>query len=158
MKKLLFVLTVIAVAATMTVGAYAYHGQGMRDGRGNTMSGMHHGMMNQDGMNMRGGMHGMMGGQQQSPCGNVCPYQTGANVAGQPGTALQMIAEDKAKVAAEEYLAKYLTGYAVEKIEKDAWRPLYIVTIKGANDVKQQMMIHGISGQVMHVSPMTVQQ
>lgn len=152
MKKLLFVLAVVAVAATMTVGAYAYHGQGMRDGRGNMMSGMH------DGMNMRGGMHGMMGGQQQSPCGNVCPYQTGTNVAGQPGIAPQMIAEDKAKAAAEEYLAKYLTGYAVEKIEKDSWRPLYIVTIKGANDVKQQMMIHGISGLIMHVSPVTVQQ
>ena len=53
-----------------------------------------------------------------------------------------------------EYVNKYLTGYTIDKVEKDNWRPLYFVTIKGANDVVQQLTIHGFSGQVMRVFPL----
>lgn len=81
--------------------------------------------------------------QQNCPC-----LANGAN-----GTAAALITEEKAKEAAQTYLDKYLTGYTIEKVEKDSWRPMYVVTIKGANDVQQTIMIQGFSGQIMHVFP-----
>jgi len=110
----------------MMDGGWGRHGGMMRGGRG--------------GMGMRGGK-----GQQNCPC-----LANGAN-----GTATELITEDKVKETAQTYIDKYLSGYAIEKVEKDAWRPMYLVTIKGANDAQQQMWIHGFSNQVMHVFPVT---
>ena len=88
----------------------------------------------------------MRGGKGQQ----YCPCMTNA-----AGTTPELITEDNAKEAAQAYLDKYLSGYTIEKVEKGAWRPMYFVTIKGANDAKQIMAIQGFSGQVMHVSPVT---
>lgn len=94
-------------------------------------------MYGQRGMGMRGGK-----GRQNCPCL--------AN-----GATAELITEEKAKEAAQTYIDKYLSGYAIEKVAKDNWRPMYLVTIKGANDVQQTMLIQGFSGQVMHVFPVT---
>ena len=67
-----------------------------------------------------------------------------------------MITEDKAKEVAQEYLNKYLSAYSIDKVEKDSWRPLYFVTIKGENDAAQTMVVHGFSGQVVNVFPQVV--
>ena len=68
-----------------------------------------------------------------------------------------MITEDKAKEVAETYVKQYLSGYTIDKIEKDNWRPLYFVTSKGENNAEQVMTIQGFSGQVMHVFPTTTE-
>ena len=65
--------------------------------------------------------------------------------------------EDKVKESAEAYIGKYLPGYTIEKIEKDQWRPMYSVMLKGENGVEQQMWIRGFDGQVMHVIPKTAE-
>ncbi|MCP4402471.1 MAG: hypothetical protein GY801_34830, partial [bacterium] len=65
----------------------------------------------------------------------------------------EMLSEDTVKETALEYLGKYLSGYSIDTVEKDAWRPLYVVTVKGENGAVQKMIVHGFSGQVMHVSP-----
>jgi hypothetical protein len=62
--------------------------------------------------------------------------------------------EEQIKEAADAYISQYLTGYTIDTIEKDSWRPMYFVTVKGPNDAVQQMAIHGLSGQVMHVYPL----
>ena len=64
-----------------------------------------------------------------------------------------MITEEKVTEVAGEFVAKYFPEYTVESIEKDDWRPLYFVTIKGANDAEQVMTVHGFSGQVMNIFP-----
>ena len=70
----------------------------------------------------------------------------------------ELITADKAKEVAQAYLDKYLTGYTIEKIEKDSWRPMYLAAIKSANGAEQVMWIHGFSAQVMHVFPKTTEQ
>jgi hypothetical protein len=77
------------------------------------------------------------------------------NTAGQPAAAPEMITEEKAKEAAEAYISQYLPGYAIDIIEKDSWRPVYIATITGENNAEMVMVIHGFGGQVMHVFPKT---
>jgi hypothetical protein len=162
MKKFGMIALVVAVVSALSVGAFAYY-------RGNQGQGRQPGqmMMQQGGMGGRGGMmqQGGMGGRgmmsrnmgQDCTCGmndgQQAPMMRGGRGQMNAPTTTEMITEDKAKAAAEEYLAKYLTGYTIEKIEKDEWRPMYFVTITGANDVKQMMAIHGYSGQVMHVFP-----
>ena len=137
--------TEAATDATKQAPMYGPRGMGMRDGMMDHEGwGRHGGMMRQGG---RGGMmmHGGKGQQQNCPC-----LANGAD-----GKAAELITEDKAKEAAQTYIDKYLSGYAIEKVEKDDWRPMYLITIKGANDVQQKMLIQGFSGQVMHVFPVT---
>lgn len=127
------VTTTPASTSTPTAQTPMYGHRGMR--------GAHHGMM------WQGKQGNMMRGARDQ---QNCPCLGNAN-----GTTAQLITEDKAKEAAQTYIDKYLSGYTIEKVEKDAWRPMYIVSIKGANDAQQQMMIQGFSGQVMHVFPVT---
>jgi len=65
---------------------------------------------------------------------------------------------NKAKEVAEAYVKQYLSSYTIDKIEKDNWRPLYVVTLKGENNAELQMLIHGFGGQVMHLLPKTIEQ
>lgn len=179
MKKTLVMIAVAALVVTISAGAYAQYenygrrGGWMRHGAQNPqmtpqqqggMYGPRGGMMsNQRGSMMAGRRGGMMAGPgyqgnvtpENCPCGRGYGWNTWKNQQG--ATAPQIATEEQAKAAAEEYVQKYLSGYTVETIEKDAWRPLYIVTIKGANDVEQQMLIHGFSAQVMHVFPKTAE-
>ena len=167
MKKSLIVITVVALVAVASIGADAYGGRGQ--GRGGYQQG---GMYGQ-----QGGMHGRQGGRWNvssgiCPCGNYGNANTarpggnmsgrqgnwnanrpGWNAPGQQGTVPEIISEEKAKEVADEYLKTYLSGYSIEKVEKDSWRPLYIVSLKGENDAEMQMLIHGFAGQVMHVYP-----
>ncbi|GAK56716.1 hypothetical protein U27_03679 [Candidatus Vecturithrix granuli] len=178
MKKTLVMIAVIVLVVTVSVGAYAHYensgrrGGWMRYGAQNpqmtpqqgSMYGPRGGMMHgQRGSMMTGPHGGMMAGPgyqgnvtpENCPCGRGYGWNTWKNQ--QATTAPQMVTEEQAKAAAEEYVQKYLSGYTVATIEKDAWRPLYLVTIKGANDVEQQMLIHGFGGQVMHVFPKTAE-
>lgn len=180
MKKTLVMIVVAVLVVTVSVGAYAqYENYGRRGG------GMRHGAQNpQMTPQQQGGMYGprggMMAGQRGSmmagprggmmmygpgyqenmtpencPCGRGYGWNTWKNQ--QAAAAPQMATEEQARTAAEEYIQKYLPGYTVDSLQKDAWRPLYVVTIKGANDVKQQMLIHGFGAQVMHVFPKTAE-
>lgn len=115
----------------------------------------------------RGGMRGGMRGQQfnsgTAPCGAICPYydSTAPNAQVQPGQtprASQMITEEKATEVANEFVAKYFSEYTVKNVEKDDWRPLYFVTIQGANDAEQVMTVHGFTGQVLNIFPKTVEE
>ena len=175
MKKFAVITIAVVLVGVMSVGAFAYYGG--RNGRGGMMYGGRGGMMYGDRDEMYGPRGGMMYGgpgrmqgrgpgsrwnatPENCPCGRYEYGNTsrpGWNRPGQPGTDVQMISEDKAKEVAETYLQKYLSGYTIDKIEKDNWRPMYFVTIKGENDALQQMLIHGFSGQVMHVFPLTAE-
>lgn len=153
MKKLVTIAIVVGVIGVLSVGAYAYYGHrgDMYGPRGGMMSGP-------------GWMQGRGPASRWNPSSDTCPcgaHGPGGwsrwNAPNQPGAtqqASQMITEAKAKEVAEEYVNKYLPSYTIDKIEKDSWRPLYFVTIKGANDVVQQLTIHGLAGQVMHVFPL----
>lgn len=132
MKKL---LTFSLIAATMFAISTTTYAQG----RG-AMHGQHGGMMKQ-------GRGMMMRGQNRQDC----PCLKGDATA-------ELITADKAKEVAQAYLDKYLTGYTIEKIEKDSWRPMYLAAIKSANGAEQVMWIHGFSAQVMHVFPKTTEQ
>ncbi len=149
MKKTMIIIAVVTFATVVGVGAYAHY-EGYNRGWG--MRGY---QQNQQGMyGGRGGMmRGRRGGKWNSaqtacPCGAYGPWAPA-----QSGTAAQMISEEKAKEVAQEYLAKYLSGYTIDKVEKDNWRPMYFVTITGENNAVQLMIIHGFGGQVMHVYP-----
>ena len=132
MKKL---LTFSLIAATMFAISTTTYAQG----RG-AMHGQHGGMMKQ-------GRGMMMRGQNRQDC----PCLKGDATA-------ELITADKAKEVAQAYLDKYLTGYTIEKIEKDNWRPMYFAAIKNANGAEQVMWIHGFSAQVMRVFPKTTEQ
>ena len=132
MKKL---LTFSLIAATMFAISTTTYAQG----RG-AMRGQHGGMMKQ-------GRGMMMRGQNRQDC----PCLKGDATA-------ELITADKAKEVAQAYLDKYLTGYTIEKIEKDNWRPMYFAAIKSANGAEQVMRIHGFSAQVMRVFPKTTEQ
>ena len=132
MKKL---LTFSLIAATMFAISTTTYAQG----RG-AMHGQHGGMMKQ-------GRGMMMRGQNRQDC----PCLKGDATA-------ELITADKAKEVAQAYLDKYLTGYTIEKIEKDNWRPMYFAAIKSANGAEQVMRIHGFSAQVMRVFPKTTEQ
>jgi len=106
----------------------------------------------------RGGMYGQQYNNGTAPCGGVCPYYDGTQAQpGQAPQATQMITEEKATEAANEFVAKFFPEYTVASVEKDSWRPLYFVTIKGANDAEQIMTIHGFTGQVMNIFPKIVE-
>ena len=124
-----------ATDTTKQAPMYGQRGMGMRGGMMN-----HEGWGKHGGMMRKGGRGGK--GRQNCPCL--------AN-----GATAELITEEKAKEAAQTYIDKYLSGYAIEKVAKDNWRPMYLVTIKGANDVQQTMLIQGFSDQVMHVFPVT---
>lgn len=145
---------------------------GMMQNQSNQMHGGRGGMMQNAPQNQQMPMHGGRGGMRGSKNapnqqfkgnaqrGAYCPCYDGANqnAPAQPGQrpqVSQMIAEDKVKEVAEEFVAKNFPEYSVASVEKDDWRPLYFVTIKGANDAEQVMTVHGFSGQVMHIFPKT---
>jgi hypothetical protein len=161
MKKLTVITIAVVFVGVMSVGAFAYHGGGygrMHGGRGRMMYGDQGGMMYGGPGQMQGrGMAKRWNATPETcPCGGYGygnATRPGWKRPGQQGTSFQMIAEDTVKEAAETYLQTYLSGYTIDKIEKDEWRPLYVVTIKGENEALQQMLIHGFSGQVMHVFP-----
>ena len=146
MKKSIVFTIVVVLVGVISVGAYAHGGYagsmlrwvpgfGSMMGRWGTHGG--HGSM------MSGwGTHG---------------GQSGWNTPAQPGTVPQVIAEDTVKEIAATYIAQYLPGYTIEKIEKDEWRPMYFVTLKGENNAELQMWIHGFGGQVMHIVPKTAE-
>ena len=67
------------------------------------------------------------------------------------GTAVQMIEEAKAQEAAEAFVAKYLSGYTIDKIEKDEAHAAYLVTVKGANGAELQVVVNGVNGQVTYI-------
>lgn len=107
---------------------------------------------------MYGGRGGMRGQQFKNGTAPYCPYYNSTlTQSGQAPQALQMITEEKVTEVAGEFVAKNFPEYTVSSIEKDDWRPLYFVTIKGANDAEQIMTIHGFSGQVMNIFPKTVE-
>jgi hypothetical protein len=135
MKKSIVAFIVVSVVIAGSLSVYAYGG---RWSNAPTWQGR----ATMQPMMQRGYGHKMMGWSRW-------------NTSGQPGTVSQMIAEDKAKEVAETFISQYLPGYAIDKIEKDNWRPVYIVTIKGENNAEMQMLIHGFVGQVMHLFPKT---
>ena len=135
MKKLLVAFIVVAIVVAGSLSVYAY------GGRWNTAA------------TWQG--RAMTPPMVQRGCGPMMRGWSRWNTSGQFGTAPEMIAEDKAKEVAETFISQYLTRYAIDKIEKDNWRPVYIVTIKGANNAEMQMLIHGFVGQVMHLFPKT---
>lgn len=157
MKKLAVIALVVGLIGVLSVGAYAHWGDEYGR-RGGMMSGRRGG----SGRGWMGG-RGFRGGSDASaetcPCGGTGPQGWGwqrwntPDQSGKTQQAPQIVSEDKVKEAAEAYVKEYLPGYTVDKIEKDNWRPLYFVTIKGENNVEQLMTVHGFSGQVMHVFP-----
>jgi len=151
MKKLVVITLVVGLIGVLSLGAYAYHGQrgGMMGERGGMMGG-------------QGWMHDKDRGDRGDHDANFCPRggydqqnQTCPrwNEKGQPGTAPQIITEDKAKEAAQAFITQYLPGYTIDKIEKNDRHPLYVVTLKGQNGAELQMLIRGFDGQVMHIFP-----
>jgi len=165
MKKLVGIAIVVGLIGVLSVGAYAYYGHqgGMMYGsRGGMMYGGPRGgrMYGPGWMQGRGPGGRWNAAPETCPCGAFGNWNTarpGWNAPGQSETAPQVITEDKAKEVAEAYVKQYLPGYTIDKIEKDNWRPLYFVTIKGANNAEQVITIHGFGGQVMHVFPKTVE-
>jgi hypothetical protein len=177
MKKTLMILAVGALVVTVGIAAYAqygdyYRGRGMYGPRGGGMmygpqgggygpkGGMMYGNGPGWGMGRGGGMHGRgRGGRWNNsgdvtcPCGGGYGRWNGPAQQQQQGTLPEMLSEEKIKETAQEYLGKYLSGYSIDKIEKDEWRPLYFVTVKAENDAVQKMIVHGFSGQIMHVYP-----
>jgi hypothetical protein len=135
MKKLLVAFMIVAVVVAGSLSVYAY------GGRWNTTT-------NWQGRTMTPPM-------MQRGHGPMMRGWSRWNTSGQVGTAPEMVTEDKAKEAAEAYISQYLPGYAIDTIEKDSWRPVYIATITGENNAEMVMMIHGFGGQVMHVFPKT---
>jgi len=169
-------IAVAALVVTVSVGAYAHYenysrrGGWMQYGAQNPqMEPQQGGMYSSRGHKMYGHWGGMMYGPgykgnvtpENCPCGGGYGWnavRSGWNAQNQQQrTVPQIVTEEQAKTAAEEYIQKYLSSYTVENIEKDSWRPLYFVTIKDANEVEQQMVIHGFNGQVMHVFPKTTE-
>ena len=67
------------------------------------------------------------------------------------GTAVQMIEEAKAQEAAEAFVTKYLSGYTIDKIEKDETHAVYLVTVKGGNGAELQVVVSGVNGQVTYI-------
>ena len=155
MKKLITIAIVVGLIGVLSVGAYAhYSGDDNRRSGGRMMYG------HSDWRQGRGPGGRWDAASETCPCGAHSNWQGGWSrwsAPGQEGStsqAPQVISEEKAKQVAEEYVNKYLPSYTIDKIEKDNRRPLYFVTIKGANDVVQQLTIHGFAGQVMHVFPL----
>ena len=151
MKKSVMILLAIGLVAAVSLGAYAHggYGHGGNYGRGGY------------GGPMMGGNYGsgpMMGGWGQGRGYGYCgggygAGQRGWNAPGQRGNAAQLVTEATVKENAEAYIAKYLPGYTIETVEKDEWRPMYIVTLKADNGAEQQMWVRGFDGQIMHVLP-----
>lgn len=177
MKKVVVITIAVVVVGMLSVGAYAHYQDYQNNRRGgwmmsNNQTGMYGPQGKMDGPRGRMMMSGGRGQMQnRGPQGkwntNTATYPRGQydNTA-QPGwrrnapntdQTAQMINEEKAKEVAQAYLDKYLSGYTIDKIEKDSWRPMFFVTLKGENDALQQMTIHGFSGQVMHVFPQTAE-
>lgn len=180
MKKTLIVLAVGVLVIGAGFAAYAhyedyYRGRGMYSPRGGGVmygpqnenygpqGGMMYGRSRGRGMGRGGGMYGQgpmhgRGGRWGAPGNAACPC--GANYGRWNGpagprqrTTPEMLSEEKVKETAQEYLTKYLSGYSIDNVEKDEWRPLYFVTVKGDTGAVQKMIVHGFSGQVMHVYP-----
>lgn len=154
MKKSIIFVLAVGIIAAVSIGAYAHGGWGSygRRSYSGPMMGWSHGpgpMMG--GWGARGG-YGYCGGY-----GHWQGGWSGENTPDQSGTTPQVITENKVKEIAEAYITKYLPGYTIEKIEKDEWRPMYLVMLKGENDAELQMLVHGFGGQVMHVFPKTAE-
>ena len=137
-------------------GAYSPQGD-MMYGNG---SGWGMGRGGRGGMYAQGRMQGRGRSGRWNNSGSVsCPCcanfgrWNGPNQQQQQRSFPEMLSEEKVKETAQEYLTKYLSSYSIDKVEKDEWRPLYFVTVKGENDVVQKMIVHGFSGQIMHVYP-----
>jgi hypothetical protein len=142
----------------------------MYGGRDNMRGGMYNNVPQNQQMPMYGGRGGRHGGRRgygqrfntgTPPYGGICPYYDGTapNAQVQPGQAprtSQMVTEEKVQEVADEFVAKYFPEYTVKSVEKDDWRPLYFVTIQGANDAEQVMTVHGFTGQVMNIFPKIV--
>lgn len=79
-----------------------------------------------------------------APCGDESHHSP-------TGTAVQMIEEAKAQEAAEAFVTKYLSGYTIDKIEKDDAHAAYLVTVKGGNGVELQVVVNGVNGQVTYI-------
>jgi hypothetical protein len=155
MKKLIVVVIAVGLIGVLSLGAYAYYGP-----RGSMMSGQRGSMYGPGWMHDRDRGSRWGNDADSCPCGRYGDQNMPGsrwNAPGQPGTAPQLITEDKAKEAAETFVAKYLLGYTIDKIEKDNWRPMYFVTLKGQNDAELQMVMRGFDGQVMNLFPKTAE-
>jgi hypothetical protein len=64
---------------------------------------------------------------------------------------VQMIEEAKAQEAAEAFVTKYLSGYTIDKIEKDDAHAAYLVTVKGGSGAELQVVVNGVNGQVTYI-------
>jgi uncharacterized membrane protein YkoI len=152
MKKLITIAIVVGLIGVLSVGAYAhYSGDNNRRSGGRMMYG------HSDQRQGRGSGSRWNTTPDSCDCGKQGNWSTnrpGWKGGGRSRATQEMITEEKAKEAAEAFVAKYLSGYTIEKVEKDNWRPMYIVTLKGENDAELQMLIHGSDGQVMHLFPL----
>ncbi|MCP4396580.1 MAG: hypothetical protein GY801_04640, partial [bacterium] len=148
MKKTLMMLAVGTLVMAVGFAAYAHYedsfrGRGMMNGSrgGGMMYGPQSGGYGPQngttyGNGPRGGMmRGGRGGGWNNSGNGTCRYGGGTgrwNGPQQQETAVpEMLSEDTVKETALEYLGKYLSGYSIDTVEKDAWRPLYVVTVKG---------------------------
>ena len=160
MKKLLVITLAVALIGELSVGPYAYRGGNMSGQRGGMMGGPRGDMSGCGGMYDRGPGGNRGNGPEGCPrfnAGNqnmTCPR---LNAQGQPGTAPQVITEDKAKEAVQTFVAKYLPGYTVEKVEKDNRRPMYSAILKGPEGAEMQLFVRGFDGQIMHLFPKVVE-
>jgi hypothetical protein len=155
MKKTVIMIAIAALVVTVGVAAYAHYedsnrGWGMR-GNQQRMYGRRGSMMSGPGQMCGRGPGNRWNASPQATC--PCGARGNVNDPTQQSRLTQMITEDKAKEVAQEYLNKYLSAYSIDTIEKDSWRPLYFVTIKGENGATQMMVVHGFSGQVVNVLP-----
>ena len=132
---------------------------GMMSGRGGYGPGMMQNAPNQGYNGTQTCLCGRGSGNSQNRgAGNWQNAQPGQNAPDQQNAVPQMMTEDKVKETAEAYVKAYLPGYSVGTIAKDNWRPLYSVTVTNEGGAELHMLIHGFSGQVMHLVPTTADQ
>jgi hypothetical protein len=133
MKKSVVIAIAVGLIGLMTVAAYA---SGTRGSFGRGAHGSNEAQHGAYGHGGKCGGHGRHGDEAH-------------HTAPQPGQ--EPIPEDKAKEAAETFIAKYLSGYSIETIEQEEQCPCYLVTVKQASGVTLQVMIDAYSGEAHHL-------
>lgn len=148
MKRMLSVAVAVAMVAGLAGVALA-HGPGWGAGYG-----WGHG----PGM-MGGGWGmgpGMMGGARGGPGWGPgdCPYAYGAPAATPP----EPITEGKAKALAEEYAAKYLKGFTVERVLPftGRFRTMYQVELKGPKGETRYLHVNPWGGVMPFGGPLSL--
>ena len=129
-KAFITSLAVIGIVGTISFGAYAHRGE---------ISG-------------QPGQRFEMGQKQQFQEGRVGYGRSQWNFQRQSEISPQLVTEENAREIAEAYIKENLSGYTVDTIEKDNWRPLYFITLKAEDEKTAQIVVHGLAGQVVHDS------